>query len=225
MNLPLHYHADAVHAFQKLEDPAQGWPLRRLMHLIRYRCIVVGSWLPQAALRQRIHQHSPRHHHQSPLHPTGFFAEQRRDKKHGGFEPAAPALDAGLGFIGPAHLRIAPVAGWNMGTNDKAGALLLVGLNDLLRGSDLGVPLPRQRLEGTRGGGPPLACLAFMGDAPAGVDLLRAPRFGERLQRGLRRLRRLKTLGRQVPQWLCDGVPFTLRRFGATRRGALHGSL
>jgi len=29
----LHHHADAVNAFQKLEDPAQGWPLRRLVDL------------------------------------------------------------------------------------------------------------------------------------------------------------------------------------------------
>jgi hypothetical protein len=33
---------DLVNAFQKLEDPAQGSPLRRLVDLIRYRCIVVG---------------------------------------------------------------------------------------------------------------------------------------------------------------------------------------
>jgi hypothetical protein len=28
-----------VNAFQKLEDPPQGWPLSRLMDLIRYRFI------------------------------------------------------------------------------------------------------------------------------------------------------------------------------------------
>jgi len=94
MNLPLHHHADAVHAFQKLEDPAPGWPLRRLVALMRYRGMGVGSWLPPSALRQRIHQQSQRHHRQEPVHPTGVFDEQRRDKKQGGFEQADPALDA-----------------------------------------------------------------------------------------------------------------------------------
>ena len=64
MNLALHHHSDTVHAFQKLEDPAQGWPLRRLVDVIRYRCIVVGSLLTQSALRQRIHQQSQCHHRQ-----------------------------------------------------------------------------------------------------------------------------------------------------------------
>ena len=64
MNLPLPHHLDAVNAFQKLEDPAQGWPLRRLVDLIRYRCVVVGSLLTQSALRQRIHQQRHCHHHQ-----------------------------------------------------------------------------------------------------------------------------------------------------------------
>jgi hypothetical protein len=64
MHLPLHHHADAVHAFQKLEDPAQGGPLRRLVDLRRYRCMVGGSLLTQSALRQRIPQQSQRHHRQ-----------------------------------------------------------------------------------------------------------------------------------------------------------------
>ena len=64
MNLALHHHSDAVNAFQKLEDPPQGWPLSRLMDLIRYRFIVSGSLLTQAALRQRIHQQRQGHHHQ-----------------------------------------------------------------------------------------------------------------------------------------------------------------
>ena len=64
MNLPLYHHSDAVNAFQKLEDPTQGWPRSRLADVIRYRCIVVDSLLTQSALRQRIHQQSQRHHHQ-----------------------------------------------------------------------------------------------------------------------------------------------------------------
>jgi hypothetical protein len=64
MNLPLHHDSNAMHAFQKLEDPAQGWPRSRLVDLIRDRFIVIGSLLTQSALRQRIHQHSQRHHHQ-----------------------------------------------------------------------------------------------------------------------------------------------------------------
>jgi hypothetical protein len=55
MYLPLPHHADAVNAFQKLEDPAQGWPLSRLVDLIRYGVMAVGSLLTQAALRQGIH--------------------------------------------------------------------------------------------------------------------------------------------------------------------------
>jgi len=42
MLLPLHHHSDAVNAFQKLKDPTQGWPLRRLVDLIRYRFIALG---------------------------------------------------------------------------------------------------------------------------------------------------------------------------------------
>jgi hypothetical protein len=64
MHLPLHHHLDAVNAFQKLEDPTQGGPLSRLVDLIRYRFIAIGSLLTPAALRQRIHQQSQRHHPQ-----------------------------------------------------------------------------------------------------------------------------------------------------------------
>lgn len=64
MHLPLHHHLDAVNAFQKLEDPTQGWPLSRLVDLIRYRFMAIGSLLTQSALRQRIHQQSQRHHQQ-----------------------------------------------------------------------------------------------------------------------------------------------------------------
>ena len=52
-----------------------------------------------------------------------------------------------------------------------------------------------------------------------------APRFGQRRQCGLRRLRRLKAFGLQVKQLLLDGFPFTLLRFGDARLGALHGGL
>ena len=64
MILPLHHHSDAVNAFQKLEDPTQGWPRSRLVDVIRYGFIVVGSLLTQSVLRQRIHQQSQCHHHQ-----------------------------------------------------------------------------------------------------------------------------------------------------------------
>jgi hypothetical protein len=64
MHLPLHHHSDAVNAFQKLEDPTQGWPFSRLVDLIWYRVITLGSLLTQSALRQRIHQQSQCHHHQ-----------------------------------------------------------------------------------------------------------------------------------------------------------------
>jgi hypothetical protein len=64
MILPLHHHSDAVNAFQKLEDPPQGWPLSRLVDLIRYRFMAIGSLLTQSALRQRIHQQSQRHYQQ-----------------------------------------------------------------------------------------------------------------------------------------------------------------
>ena len=64
MILPLHHHSDTVNAFQKLEDPTQGWPRSRLVDLIWYRVIAIGSLLPQSALRQRIHQQSQRHYQQ-----------------------------------------------------------------------------------------------------------------------------------------------------------------
>ncbi len=140
-------------------------------------------------------------------------------------EKAEPALDARLGFIGADHLGIAHVAGWNIGTHDKAGALLLGGLNDLRCRSDLGVHLPRNRLRGARRGGAPFACITFVLKHAAGVELMRAPHFRQRRQCGLRHLRCLKTLGMQVEQLLLDGVPFTLLRLGDARLGTLHGGL
>ena len=117
------------------------------------------------------------------------------------------------------------MAGWNIGPNDKAGVPLLVGLNDLLSGSDLGVHLPLNRLEGTGGGGPSFACIAFMLGDLAGDELMIAPHVGQCLQGGLRRFRRRKTFGMQVQQLLCDSVPFTLLCLSDARLGALHGSL
>ena len=73
MILPLHHHSDAVHAFQKLEDPTQGWPLSRWVALMWDRFIAIGSLLTQPALRQRIHQQRQRHYQPYPLNPTGFF--------------------------------------------------------------------------------------------------------------------------------------------------------
>src|SRR5262245_59039324 len=225
MHLALPPHSDAVNACQQLADPPQGGPLSWLVDLMRSRCLVSGQWLAQAALRQRIPQQCQGHHHQSPWNPTGFFDEQRRDKKHGGFEKAAPTLDAGWGFIGADHLGLAHVASWPIGPNDQAGTRLLVGLDDLLCRSHLGLHLPLKRLEGPRGGGPPLACITFGLYHTAGVELMIAPRCGQGLQGSLRCLWRLKTLGRQVEQWLLDGFPFALLRLGEARLGTLHGGL
>jgi hypothetical protein len=57
MNLALHSHADAMNAFEQLEDPTQSRPLRRLVDLVRYRLVLQGSLLAQSALRHRINQH------------------------------------------------------------------------------------------------------------------------------------------------------------------------
>ena len=64
VHLVLHGHADAVDPFEELEDPTQGWPRSRLVDLIRYRFIAIGSLLTQSALRQRIHEQSQRHYQQ-----------------------------------------------------------------------------------------------------------------------------------------------------------------
>jgi hypothetical protein len=42
MHLPLPHHVDAVKAFEKLEDPTQGWPLSWLVELMRYRFMALG---------------------------------------------------------------------------------------------------------------------------------------------------------------------------------------
>jgi hypothetical protein len=73
MNLPLHQDLDAMNACSKLEDPTQGGPRRGLVALIRSRFMAIGSWLTQAALRQRIHQQRQRHDQQySPESDGGF---------------------------------------------------------------------------------------------------------------------------------------------------------
>jgi hypothetical protein len=142
----------------------------------------------------------------------GFLTNSAETKKQGVFEKAEPALDASLSLIGAYHLRIADVAGWTIGAKNTAGTLLLVGRKDLLSGADLGVYMSRNRLEGTRGGRPPFAGIAFVVDHLAGVKLMRAPRVGQRRQCGVCRLRRLKTFDMQVEPLLLDGGPFTLLR-------------
>jgi hypothetical protein len=56
MDLALYGHADAMNAFEQLEDPPQSRPLRRLVDWVRYRLVLQGSWLAPSALRHRIHQ-------------------------------------------------------------------------------------------------------------------------------------------------------------------------
>ena len=90
-NLPLHRHTDAVNPFEKLEDPAQGRPLGRLVHLVQHRLVVSHEGLAQSTLRDRIDQEGERHHRQQPLNPGGFLHKQRRDKAQRIFEkPKAP---------------------------------------------------------------------------------------------------------------------------------------
>ena len=184
--------------------------------------MAVGSWRTPSAWRQRIPQQRPRHDHQYPVNPTGFFDQQRGDKNPGVLETSAPALDAGWGFIGSDHLCIAHLAGVNMRANDQAGALWRVGLHDFRSGSDLGLPLPRNRLEGTRGGGPSLACIALVVDDLAGVEDDRAT-IGTAPSVQRAPPRRRKPFGLQGHQWRLDGFPFTRLRCGDARRSALHG--
>jgi hypothetical protein len=40
VNLALHRHSHAVHAFPQLEAPTYGWPLRGLVELIGYRFLL-----------------------------------------------------------------------------------------------------------------------------------------------------------------------------------------
>ena len=122
---------------------------------MRSRGLALGSWLTPSAWRQRRPQQRPRHDQPSPVHPTGVFDQPRRDHTPGVCEPSAPALDAGVGFLGAAHRRSAPLAGLPRRATDPAGARWRVGRQDFLRGSDLGWHRPRHRLEGTRGGGRP----------------------------------------------------------------------
>jgi hypothetical protein len=51
MDLALHGHVDTVNPFEQLEDPTQGWPLRRLMDLVGYRVTLPRSLVAQSALR------------------------------------------------------------------------------------------------------------------------------------------------------------------------------
>jgi hypothetical protein len=137
--------------------PTARWAAQSGGDVRRYRGLAIGSWLTQSALRQRRHQPSQRPSQPSALHPTGGCAKERRDPQHAGLATAAPALDAGGGCRGSAHLGSAHGAGWPLGAHDHTGALWLVGRHALRRGADWGVPLPHHRLEGTRGG-PPCAC-------------------------------------------------------------------
>ncbi len=54
LNLALHRHAHAVNAFQQLEDPTSGRPLRGWVDLIWYRFILSRSSLTSPTLRHRI---------------------------------------------------------------------------------------------------------------------------------------------------------------------------
>ena len=56
MNLPLHHYSDAVNAFQKLEDPAQGRALSWLIDLVWYGRVLVCQLLTQSTLGDGIHE-------------------------------------------------------------------------------------------------------------------------------------------------------------------------
>ena len=50
MRLPLHRHADTVHAFQPLEDPTEGWRRWRLIDLVRHGLLVRDQLRSESAL-------------------------------------------------------------------------------------------------------------------------------------------------------------------------------
>jgi hypothetical protein len=45
VNVTWHDHADAMHAFQKVEDPPPGRPLRGLMQVVRPGLMSSRQWL------------------------------------------------------------------------------------------------------------------------------------------------------------------------------------
>jgi hypothetical protein len=56
VHMALHGYADAVNPFEQLENPTQGWPLRRLVELVRHGLGLVRQVLAQSALRHGLDQ-------------------------------------------------------------------------------------------------------------------------------------------------------------------------
>ena len=169
VNLALHRHSHAVHAFHQLEDPTEGWPLRGLVSLIGSRFLLRRSALTSPTLRHRIHQERERHHPQHPLHPTGFFDKQRRDKAQRVLEESASALGMAWRCGGPEDCPIAHVTRGTMGADDRASAVVRVGLEDGRLDADLGLPWPCSRLDRAAGRWSPFPRRALVCDEIGGA--------------------------------------------------------
>ena len=80
-----------------------------------------------------------------------------------------------LRFVGPDDFLIAHLTRFNIGADDIASAVLLVGLEDGRIGSDLGLHLPCHGLDLAAGSWSPFTRIAFVFDEIGGGDLMIAP--------------------------------------------------
>ena len=83
----------------------------------------------------------------------------------------------GLVFVGRDDCAITQLTRFNIGANDIAGLVLLVGLNGCLIESDLGLHLPGNGLERRLGAWPPFTLIAFVFKQMVRVDVMIAPRL------------------------------------------------
>ena len=115
-----------------------------------------------------------------------------------------------LRFVGRDDGAIAQVTRVNIGANDLASVVWLVGLNDCLIGSDLGLHLPCNGLARRLCAWPPLTRIAFVFEQMVRVALMRAPRLTHRRQSGVRGVRGLKAFGLQGKELLLERFACTL---------------
>jgi len=225
MNLTLQRHLDPVNAFQELEDPTSGRRRGGLVDVVRHGLMVLGSWHSKSALRHRVDQQRPRHHHEQPFNPVGFFDTQRRDKKPRIFEQPKAPFDVRLPFVGGNDLSMAQLASVDLGPKDKAGLDLLVVLKRRVIRTDVGLDWPRDGLEWGARCGSTLAGVVCVFAQVIRLDAVIRPVLGSRRQGIVGGAGRTTAFGWQVQAWRGEGLMFALFGFGAGRCGTLKGRL
>src|SRR6516164_7314174 len=95
-DVSVHRQGHAIDALQELAYPAQGRSRRRWPALVGPGLLGACPWVSHPALGHCVDQERQGQHPHEPWEPGRLVDEQRRHKKHGGFEPPqAPVHRAG----------------------------------------------------------------------------------------------------------------------------------